>query len=130
VTLCALPIASALPERASITVSATVLKRAFLDVRGEPANLVLTEADVARGFVDAPLGTIVEVRSNSPEGVMVRFVAESELVSGVQGGPFKLPGAPRGASLHVFAPSYRLLLSPAARPGVYPWPARISVTPL
>jgi hypothetical protein len=114
---------------AQITVSANVLKRVQLDVRGEPENLVLTPDDIARGHVDAPPGLRVEVRSNSPQGVVVGFIAESELVSGVQGGPLHLPGAPRGVSVQVLQPAYRFTLSPAARPGVYAWPVRVSVSP-
>ena len=127
---CALTPAPALADGALITVSARVLKRTYLDVRGEPDSLVLTQADIARGFVDLPPGMSVEVRSNSPEGVLVSFLAESELVRGVLGEPVRLPGSQRGFSVHVLRPTYRLMLSPAARPGVYAWPARISVTPL
>ena len=130
ITLCALPVTSLLADAQIITVSATVLKRVYLDVRGEPESLVLTTADIARGFVDAPPGLRVEVRSNSPEGVLVSFVAESELVSAVQGGPLRLPGAPRAFFVQVLTPSYRLMLSPAAQPGVYAWPVRVSVSPL
>jgi hypothetical protein len=127
--LLVLPASSVLAD-ARITVSATVLKRATLDVSGQPDSLVLTEADIARGYVDAPPGLSIEVRSNSPQGVMVGFIAESELVSGVEGGPLRLTGAARGVSVQVLRPSYRFMLSPAARPGVYAWPVRVSVSPL
>lgn len=127
--LLVLPLACA-ADGVRITVSATVLKRATLDVHGQPDSLVLTAADVARGYVDAPASLSIEVGSNSPEGARVDFHPRSEIVRAVDAVALHLPAAQRGFSVQVLAPRYRVLLAPAVQPGVYPWPVRISVTPL
>ena len=81
------------------------------------------------------VGPRVDVRTNSRDGLHIVFQASSEPVRAVQlrgngGDAILLPGAPRGISSHRIELDYRLLLSPSARPGVYPWPVQLVATPL
>jgi len=120
-----------------LAISAVVLRYASVSVHGQPAALVLSPADVARGYVDVPQGASLEVRSNSPEGFVLEFhnrlageqVREIE-VSGAAGGRIVLPGAAQGTSTRRLVVGYRILLQPSARPGTYPWPVQVVASPL
>ena len=115
-------------------VSAVIPKTAQLAVRGHPSSFSVSEADIARGYVDIGTGPNLEVKTNSREGLQVGFYASDETVRAVQlrGGASSLllEGAPRGSVTHRVALDYRLLLSPTARPGVYAWPVQVVATPL
>ena len=120
-----------------LAITAVVSRFASVSVLGQPAALVLSEADVARGYVDVPQGASLEVRSNSREGFLLEFhnrlagelVREIE-VSGAVGGRIVLPGAARGVSAQRLVVGYRIVLLPAARPGTYPWPVQVVASPL
>src|ERR1700687_4938815 len=60
---------------ASLSVSVVVPARAVLSVESQPAGLEITEADVARGYVEAPGASLVRVRTNSPAGWLLEFQA-------------------------------------------------------
>lgn len=124
----------ALGSGAQLAVSAVVAKFASVGVHGQPATLVVTEADVARGFVDIVEGGRIEVRSNSREGVRLEFLnRSSELVRGIEvtGLPAgALAAAERGVSNRTFPVGYRILLAPAVRPGTYFWPVGLVASPL
>src|ERR1700687_3371169 len=60
---------------ASLSVSVVVPARAVLTVESQPAGLEITEADVARGYVEAPGAALDRVRTNSPAGWLLEFQA-------------------------------------------------------
>lgn len=117
-----------------LAIAAAVAKFASVGVHGAPTELVVTAADVARGFVDIAEGGRVEVRSNSREGVRLEFLNRSSEwvraieVSGLPGGA--LAGAVRGVSNRTLPVGYRILLAPNAQPGVYAWPVGVVAAPL
>jgi hypothetical protein len=128
---------------ARIQVTATVRSRATLRVLHQERTLAVTPEDVARGYVDAPAASRIEVRNNSRGGCLLVF----ERISGpdasfgnvsVRGFDRDVEIGPGGGFVprsYVPAPvtselSYRFSLGRDARPGTYPWPLQVSVRPL
>ena len=125
---------------ARIQVTATVPSRATLRVLHQERTLVVTTEDVARGYVDAPAASRIEVRNNSRGGCLLVFegVAGPDAPFGrvsVRGLGRDVEIGPGGGFVpHSYAPapvteelSYRFSLSRDARPGTYPWPLQVSV---
>lgn len=122
-----------------IQVTATVLARASMQVLRQPAEIIVTEADIKRGFLDVNAGSLVEIKNNSRAGV--------NLIFDVHGLPFKealVSGFGREVSLglnggiithqitgtSIIAFSYRFILDENSRAGTYAWPLSLSVSPL
>ena len=125
---------------ASLSVSVVVPARAVLTVESQPAGLQITEADVARGYVEAPGASLVRVRTNSPAGWLLEFQPlqgpyrglevtglGSTAQVGAAGGWLAQPYA--GKTLVTASLGYRFFLSGDARPGLYPWPVALTATP-
>lgn len=130
-------------EQAKLTVSATVLKHASLRVLAQPSAVVITAADVARGYVDVAAPAQVAIRSNSPRGYMLEFANAGDfsreivvkgLTSDLQlspaGGAIMQPAAPQGVTKTTLQLGFRFVLAASAQPGTYPWPLQLSATPL
>jgi hypothetical protein len=128
---------------ARIRVTATVPPRATLRVLHQTRTLVVTPEDVARGYVDAPAASRIEVRNNSRGGCLLVFerIAGPDASFGnvsVRGFEREVEIGPGGGFVpHSYAPapvtaelSYRFSLDRDARPGTYPWPLQVSVRPL
>lgn len=126
-----------------LQVSATILRHASLQVMAQPASVVVTAADIARGYVDVPSPSQVAVQSNTQGGYTLMFESQGEflrqiLVKGLgtdvqlsaSGGGVAQRGAGRGMSKTLLDLGFRFVLSDSARQGVYAWPMRLSVTPL
>jgi hypothetical protein len=128
---------------ARIRVTATVPPRATLRVLHQTRTLVVTPEDVARGYVDAPAASRVEVRNNNRRGCLLVFerIAGPDASFGkvsVRGFERDVEIGPGGGFVpHPYAPApvtaelgYRFSLDRDARPGTYPWPLQVSVRPL
>ena len=126
-----------------LQVSVTILKHASLQVMAQPTSVLVTEADIARGYVDVPSPAQVAVQSNTQGGYVLMFESQGEflrqtLVKGLgtdvqlsaSGGGVTQRGAGRGMSKTLLDLGFRFVLSESARQGVYAWPMRLSVTPL
>ena len=130
-------------SEAKLAVSATVMKHASLKVLAQPASVIVTAADVARGYVDVSSPSRVAIQSNSLSGYMLMFATEGEflrqtLVGGL-GNDVQLDGAGGGIARSAEGPGmskatlalvFRFMLSESARQGVYAWPMRLSVAAL
>jgi hypothetical protein len=112
---------------AQMFVSVRVIGRTILTVDEQPAIVQVTASDVARGYVDVPQAIAFRVRSNAAGGYALQFAPVSF--------PFK------DAELALNSERYqrgdtsgivrvRLLLSPATRPGRYPWPIQLTAASL
>ena len=128
---------------AEFTVTATVLARTSLRMIYQTPELTITNADIRRGYVDAPNASRIEVKSNSQSGYFLVFEGASgplRLFKGVlvhglgrevqidfNGGMVPLPDA--GMKPVSMELSYRFLLSEDTGPGTYAWPVTVSVTP-
>ena len=126
-----------------VSVSATVLKKATLQVLSQPSAVSITPADIARGYVDVALPAQVAVKSNSPRGYMLEFASEGEffreivvrgLAEEVQlsaaGGAVMQPAAAEGVTRAQLALAFRFLLTDSAQPGTYSWPLHLTVSPV
>jgi hypothetical protein len=127
----------------TLAVTATVVKRATLQVLAQPASVLVTDADLARGYVEVPAPVQVAVQSNSPAGYMlvlagqhdfVREVLMSGLDSDVQvgahGGMIPQRSAGRGVLRRTLELKFRFVLAKNAQRGEHPWPLQLSVAPL
>lgn len=130
-------------DEAKLTVTATVLKRASLQVLAQPASVVVTAADIARGYVDVPGLVQVAVQSNSFGGYMLMFESQGDFMRqtqvsgldksvqlGAAGGSVAQGASGRGMSKTTLDLGFRFVLAESARQGVYAWPMRLSVTPI
>lgn len=130
-------------DEAKLTVSAIVLKRASLQVLSQPASVVVTAADISRGYVESPSPLQVRVQSNSQGGYMLIFDSQGDfmrqiLVRGLDndvqldaaGGSIAQRASGRGMYKASLALSFRFVLAESARQGLYAWPMRLSVVPL
>jgi len=130
-------------QPAKMTVSATVLKHATLKVLAQPASIVVTAADIARGYVDVAAPAQVAIKSNSARGYMLEFAAEAEFTRQIEvrglgspvqlgptGGAVMQPPAGPGITRATLELGFRFILADSARAGTYPWPMQLSVTPI
>ncbi len=121
-----------------IQVVASVMAKLSVQVQQGPQQLVLTEQDVRRGYVELLEAVRFNVRSNCPYRVEMRL--DSPAVGSAQASladrrvEFGGAGAqsvemPMSLAERSTAVTYRFVLTPEARPGTYPWPMRMVVQP-
>jgi hypothetical protein len=125
---------------AKITISATVREHTSVQVLAQAQELVVTNADITRGYVEVPAATRINVKSNNPAGYLLTFEvmsgpsplfdAVNVLVGGrevqlspIGGGWVPQPYVRGGVTQDV---TYRFALSKNAQPGIYSWPVMIS----
>jgi len=125
---------------AKINITASVLKHASMEVLNQIPELVITPADIMRGYVEVGRGTRIKVRNNHRAGYLVVFENPDEqspffrsvqvLVGGksvqvpLNGGWIHQPDIRGGSILDI---SYRFVLSKEAKSGAYKWPLIVSV---
>lgn len=127
----------------TVAVSATVLKKATLQVVSQPDAVSITPADIARGYVDVAVPAHVAVRSNSPRGYMLEFASDGdffrevhvrglahEVQLGASGGAVMQPAAAEGVTRAQLELGFRFLLTDSALPGTYSWPLHLTVSPV
>lgn len=126
-----------------LNVTANVLKQASMRVLAQPAAVVVTTADIRRGYVDAPDSVHLSIRSNSAEGYVLDFAGEGDFIRRIQvtglgsevqmgpaGGLVPQSGAmSRPVNTSVLL-TFRFILSDVAKPGTYRWPMRLSAWPM
>lgn len=126
---------------AKIAISATVLGRASLQVLAQPAGVVVTPADIARGYVDIPVPAHVAIQTNSRTGYVLDFASQGDfvrqiLVRGLANDVQLSPSGgtvvqtTSGATRATLALGFRFMLAETTQQGIYPWPVRLSVTAL
>ncbi len=128
---------------AKINVTASIQARVTLSVIRRMKELVITDSDVALGYVDVPAASLFEVRNNDPKGYLLVFEIldgppslleniqvrglGSEVQLGAGGGWVPQPFTRGVQSIEL---SYRFLLQKDARPGSYAWPVSLSALPI
>jgi hypothetical protein len=128
---------------AHVSIGATVLRHIGVRVLVAPRTLQISAADIVLGYVDVPQASTLEIRSNSPAGYLLAIYTEADFSRGTEvrgsggvallgrsGGVLSFKAEGKGMRTTPVALSFRVLLSPQARPGVYPWPMQISVLPV
>jgi hypothetical protein len=122
-----------------IQVTATVLARASLHILKQPTEIIVTDADIQRGFLDVNAASVVEIRNNSRAGVNVIFQTwglpfKEALVSGfgreVSLGPNGGIVTNQITGTNVVAFSYRFVFNEYSQAGTYAWPISLSVSPV
>lgn len=133
------PVAFAGSASATMQVSVSVIARAVLTVSSQPDVVTVTEADLARGYVDVATPISLAVRTNSRAGYMLQVDRALDAFSRVElmFGDSALSVADQawisrpyiagGESLVMHA---RVHLDACAQPGAYPLMMAISARPL
>ncbi|HOG10344.1 MAG TPA: hypothetical protein PLJ49_06960 [Smithella sp.] len=123
----------------NIKVTATVLARASMHVLRQPNEIVVTDADIKRGYLDISAGSLVEIKNNSRAGVDLTFETHglpfSEVL--VSGFGREVALGPNGGIIthqllgaNIIAFSYRFVFDRNSRAGTYAWPLVLSVSPV
>ncbi len=128
---------------AKITVTARIPAHVALRVIRQLREFVITDSDVAQGYVDVPGATLLEVRNNDPKGYLLLVelmdaplpLFESVVVRGLGPEVQIGPGAgfvpqPFTRGVRSIELSYRFMLHKDARPGTHSWPIFLSANPL
>ena len=140
--------ATALAENAGvsvrITITARVMERTAMTILNQSRELVVTKADISRGYVDAPFATRINVNSNNPAGYLLSF----EVINGGESFFNSVSVFVHGREVHLSSKGgcwiprpyirggltedldYRFILANNAEPGTYPWPVIVSVQPI
>jgi len=126
-------------SQATLTVRASVPRHASIRM-APPLTFTISEADVARGYVEVAAPLDVHVQSNVQEGYMLAFECQgvvvrqahvqglpSELTVGSAGALTALPAAGRGVWRERLQLRFRFDLAAGARPGEHAWPLNISM---
>ena len=130
---------AAAEARAFMAVTATVVDTVSIRSVHQERTLTITAQDVARGYVDVPAASRLEINNRRPclfEFRAVGNVFRSVRVSGVQGSVefgadggtlLQSTGASGVAKVEV---GYRFELAAGVRPGAHAWPLALTVLPL
>ena len=132
------PDSDAATRQTQIEVTAYVPPSVVSQLEQQATALTITDADVARGYVEIPAGSRLRVTSNDPAGFVIDFFPRLPIFKAVrvstrsgsaQLGP--LGGAMaenrhRGRNIPLEL-SYRFDLADHVQPGTYPWPLALNV---
>lgn len=131
--------ANSIAMSTKIQVTATVLARASAHMLRQPTEIVVTNADIQRGYLDVNAGSLVEIKNNSRAGVNLTFEShglpfKETLVSGfgreVALGPNGGIITHKITGTNVVAFSYRFVFDESSQPGTYAWPLTLAVSPV
>lgn len=127
--------------RSQVAVSAFVPAQAVAELVQQPSEITITDADIARGYVEIAAASQLKVSCNNPAGYIIDFFSRLPIFTGVRvsstDGSADL-GADGGAIIErghhghnvPLNLSYRFHLSAQVRPGTYAWPLALNVRPI
>lgn len=125
-------------RRAQFLVQATVPARAALAAVEQPTHLSVSEADLARGYVDVTARYTVV--SNAPAGWLLQLSPRLGITHRVEVRGLSATLVVQGDGVEIFRPrtsreeplelDYRFVLAPGVEPGTYELPIHVAVTPL
>ena len=127
--------------RGQIAVTAFVPAQTVAQLVQQPSEITITNADIARGYVEIPSASQLRVTSNNPAGYIVAFFNRLAIFTSVRissaGGSADL-GSDGGAIIErgrhgrdmLLNLSYRFNLAPQVEPGTYAWPLALRARPL
>jgi hypothetical protein len=126
-------------NKATITVSATVIARINQFVSHQEPRITVTETDIKKGFIEIPSATILQIKTNDRKGYVLLFEGGSELFKEVLvtdkgrtivlspfGGLIHQPYS--GSNIEVKDLSYKFFLRDNIQPGSYSWPFRVKAS--
>ena len=124
---------------ATMTVTARVLARAVVTIEQQPAEVIVTSADISRGWVAVEQSLDVRVRTNSRQGYLLQAAKTSDAFAAVElafGDTIMnvseeswvaRPAVDGGDVLRM---QVKMRLAPGATPGRHPMPVSVSATAL
>ncbi len=123
------PTVTSAADSTSIQVVASVMTHASIESQRLPAEVMISAADVERGYVDIAEPVEIGIRSN--QAVMLGFAANSRDVAriDVKTGDTYVAQRERGLRARTVSFRLRLKLAPGARPGRIAFPVGVSLTP-
>jgi hypothetical protein len=132
-------------DETRMMVTARVLKHLRLKVVAQPTSVQVTEADVARGYVEVQSRMQLTVETNSDDGygvAMANHMSEAfrdTRVTGLGGGDMRFSSesvamrqaaAGKGMRRETLDLGFRFELAPGTRQGTYPWPVQVGLMPV
>jgi hypothetical protein len=127
----------------NLTITAIVLERTSMKVMNQVQELVVTDGDIAQGYVDISAASRINVNTNNPRGYVLTFevisgsnllfdsisvdVGGREVQLSPSGGWIPQPYVRGGLTMDL---NYRFVLSRDAQPGTYAWPLSVTARPL
>lgn len=126
-------------SKATLKVSATVQARISQTLVRQESVLSVTKEQIAKGYLDVPAATLINVKTNDRNGYMLSFEVNAEIVKEVWvidsnrttvlsgGGGFVHQAYP-GPAGEIKELSYRLYLAPGTQPGLYAWPLSLTAS--
>lgn len=119
-----------------LAVSAVVVPNARMQVMRQAPTLVITAADIRRGYIDIPHASVLAVIATSGSGYSIDFLPRSEVFSAVRISGFEGEVALGAEGGTVFqramrsqplALDYRFYLAPGVAAGEYAWPLAMAI---
>lgn len=123
---------------ATMTVSTTVIARANLSVEAAPSTIEVSDADIARGYVDVAIPIVLRAKTNSPRGYLLQAnnlekaflrIELSDVTTSMTVTTESWIQRPYVKGGEVISLRARLYLSAAASAGSYAWPVAFSASP-
>jgi hypothetical protein len=127
--------------RSQIAVTAFVPAQTVAKLVQQRSEITITDADIARGYVEIPAASQLRVTSNNPAGYIVDFFSRLAIFTSVRissaGGSADL--GPEGGTIiergrqgrdMPLDLSYRFNLAAQVQPGTYAWPLALNIRPL
>jgi len=126
---------------AKMQISVTIQKSVRVSVKSNPETMQITAADVARGYVDLPQHSRIDIQSNSSDAFALEFhgsdasgvIREVEVSGagreariGASGGMMMLASVSQPGVAQAIELRYRVHLTQNAQPGTYAWPMRLT----
>ncbi len=133
--------AEAAQQSAAMSVSVTVVANAKMLTQFQATQLSVSEADVARGYLDVSAGSRFSISTNSHTGYVINFTPTNNIFDSVQisGLRNSVQLGSDGGSVVQRTPmvknqshelSFRFTLNQDVKPGNYSWPLLLSVRAL
>lgn len=125
----------------TMQVSVTIQKHAKINVTSNPVSMQVTQADIARGYVDLAERSSIDIQSNSKDSIVLEFQGRdaSSIIREVQvreggrmtslsssGARMLLAGAAQPGVVRTVELSYRVFLAADVQPGTYAWPITLT----
>lgn len=134
--------APAQADRSQILINAAVLTHVSLSGVQMPSQVAITDEDLARGYLEIAQPVTIDVRSNTPSGLVLGFTLTAAWVTaaqvrraqdGVSGSTgaasLLVPKEGKGLAVQSVALRVRLILGQSARAGTFAWPLAVVVAP-
>jgi hypothetical protein len=123
----------------TLKVNVMVSNEVRVEFQSQPATLIITAEDIARGYVEVGSATVLKVKSNVRDGYLLHFVIAGGPFTGIQvidgtriieldrsSGFLHMPNEGIEQQEETKYIGYRFILSPDAKPGEYRWPIQLN----